>query len=66
MVRQVKIDVHAPHPSNRSKDFLVVRVEGSINPRVGDRMTEESVQSLIERHDHTVTQTGVWGSPKRT
>lgn len=66
MEKKIKIDVHVPHWQKANQDqFLVVRVEGALSPRVGSYLTEAELLMKCEDSQCQVTQTGVWGSPRR-
>jgi hypothetical protein len=65
MDKKVKIEVHAPHYTKDCDTFVVVRVEGALSPRVGDRIEESELSKLGMDRNTTVTQTGVWGAPRR-
>jgi hypothetical protein len=60
MDKKIKIEVHAPHPLACPGTFLVVRVEGGIVPRVGERLSVSQLESYLTMPDVLVTQTGVW------
>lgn len=66
MEKQIKIEVHAPHPGALvQEEFLVVKVEGALTPRVGARIKESELKKLCADSRILVTQTGVFGSPRR-
>lgn len=63
--RIVRVEVHAPSHSLMAQlqtDFLVVRVENSIEFTVGSYLKKAEIEKLIESTDIVVVQTGVWGS----
>jgi hypothetical protein len=65
MEKKVKIEVHAPHVKQDSNLFLVVRVEGSHKPRVGTKIVSTDLEKMCDDPQFVITQTGVWGSPRR-
>lgn len=68
MDKKIKIDVHAPHHTLNIDEFVIVRVEGALSPRVGDRLRASELEDLMKPkfgRNIIVVQTGVWGSPRK-
>jgi hypothetical protein len=64
MDKKIKIEVHAPHSSACPGTFLVVRVEGGIVPRVGERLSVGQLETYLNMPEVLITQTGVWHEKK--